>query len=296
MEGERFDHLARHIGQGRTRRSVVALLAGGLGGPLAAQLAPAPVEAACRKLNESCTKKRPKIGKRRKCCSGLVCRNKRCRIKECSAFLGCGEGKGCCDGKCVDLQTDESNCGACGEACPAGATCVESACSFCKADGENCQGSHQCCDSLPWGCLGGVCRNTCGTELTWCGDRCTNIDIDPANCGACGRACATGLDCLNGRCCERFSCCRDYGEACASEGECCDTPCTGGACCRPLHHRCSYPEECCSGFCTGTGGFCCPPGGDCCQPYGSRCNSASDCCLLNDGSPIPCSGGLCRFN
>ena len=294
MEGERFDHLSRRVGQGLPRRSMIALLAGMLGGPLGIHLAPVPAQAACRNLNAKCRKKRNKKDKPPKCCSGLVCRRNRCRVKACSVFLGCAAGKGCCSGTCVDLQTDERNCGACGKGCAAGAKCIAGACRFCSADGEACQADHECCDPRPWGCLDRVCRNLCGAELSWCGEAagCVNLKFNAAHCGACGRACGPGQACFNSRCCESGECCADYGEACATADACCDTPCTSGICCRPLGHRCSFTEECCSGFCTGEGGFCCQPGG---KPYGASCASDSECCVLTDGSHIPCSGGLCRF-
>lgn len=40
--------------------------------------------------------------------------------------------------------------------------------------------------------------------------RCVDLQRDPANCGACGRACASGVVCASGRCCEGQSC----GERC----------------------------------------------------------------------------------
>lgn len=40
----------------------------------------------------------------------------------------------------------------------------------------------------------------CPTGKSDCGGRCVSLSVDPANCGACGTACGTGLACGNGTC------------------------------------------------------------------------------------------------
>lgn len=41
----------------------------------------------------------------------------------------CGQcNDDCCEGECVDLMTDEANCGTCGHACPAGRACEQGTC------------------------------------------------------------------------------------------------------------------------------------------------------------------------
>lgn len=45
-----------------------------------------------------------------------------------------------------------------------------------------------------------VCTLRCDAGLTACGDVCTLVRIDPANCGACGNACVAGSVCQAGRC------------------------------------------------------------------------------------------------
>ena len=42
---------------------------------------------------------------------------------------GCPEGQARCGAACVDTQTDEANCGACGSACGVGETCITGLCS-----------------------------------------------------------------------------------------------------------------------------------------------------------------------
>ena len=68
-----------------------------------------------------------------------------------------------CGGVCVDFQSDESNCGACGVECPAGETCE-----------------------------GGVCRcggQICESGLTCCNGQCVNLRTDENNCTECGNVC-----------------------------------------------------------------------------------------------------------
>jgi len=325
VEDDRFDHLTRRLGQSRTRRTVFSLLPGLLGGLLGAQLAPAPVAAACRRLNQECTKKRPRIGKWRKCCGGLVCRNKRCRIKECSAFLGCGEGRGCCNGTCVDLQTDETNCGQCGKAC-GGSPCLE-----------------------------GRCVGPCVDGLTACDGTCVDLLRDPEHCGSCHTVCQHQTTCQAGECscrqrlesCEsREQCCQDARRAPLADPTlfddavscsertgglipgivACDDPPQGDYCCVNTGAACRTDCDCCGqlrcledggcGLCLEAGRPCpsvCPLNGACdfcctnecvegycrrrdsnpmCQPYGQPCHPDFPICCDN----VPCSGGLCRFN
>jgi uncharacterized protein YjbI with pentapeptide repeats len=73
-----------------------------------------------------------------------------------------------CGQACVDVDTDERHCGACGNACPSGETC------------EN-----------------GVCRcgdnPTCEEGLTCCSDQCVNLLTNLDHCTACGNACPRPL-------------------------------------------------------------------------------------------------------
>src|SRR6185295_3305876 len=75
-----------------------------------------------------------------------------------------------CDGTCVDLATDNANCGACGNDCPQGTAC---------------RASH--------------CDATCPPGQIPCGGVCLDPSADPENCGACGNVCSTGI-CRAGEC------------------------------------------------------------------------------------------------
>jgi hypothetical protein len=87
----------------------------------------------------------------------------------------CGEGQAVCAGACVDTCCDNSNCGACGNACAPGFTCFEGVCDC--PSGLCCPEGEQICD--------GKCVSTC---------------CDSNNCGACGNVCAEGFTCFEGIC------------------------------------------------------------------------------------------------
>jgi hypothetical protein len=73
-----------------------------------------------------------------------------------------------CDEACVDLQSDDANCGECGNVCPSD---------------ETCQGGVCRCGSNP----------ACGSGLTCCGGECVNLLTNPNHCTECGNACPATL-------------------------------------------------------------------------------------------------------
>jgi hypothetical protein len=96
--------------------------------------------------------------------------------------LVCPSGFGDCDanpanGCETNLASSAANCGACGNACPAGRACVAGACA-----GPICASGYADCD---------------GNPATGCE---TNVAISAANCGACGRSCTAGQSCAAGAC------------------------------------------------------------------------------------------------
>jgi hypothetical protein len=93
----------------------------------------------------------------------------------------CPPGTSDCGGQCVDLMTDDNNCGSCGESCldlcgeglGCGQICIEGLC----------------------GCPNGG-DPQCGDEFPGCKD----YSSDPQNCGYCFNECATGETCVEGVC------------------------------------------------------------------------------------------------
>jgi hypothetical protein len=81
-----------------------------------------------------------------------------------------------CGGTCVNLDSDQNNCGACGNACGATAVCTAGACVP--------------VDTGP----------VCPTGLTQCGSVCKDTQTDEDNCGTCGTACGPAASCTAGVC------------------------------------------------------------------------------------------------
>jgi hypothetical protein len=85
--------------------------------------------------------------------------------------IACPGGQTECSGLCKSLDSDDQNCGACGNACKTGEVCSISKCTLnCAAGETNCTGS------------------------------CVNVDTNPQNCGTCGNACGQNEECSAGKC------------------------------------------------------------------------------------------------
>ncbi len=118
------------------------------------------------------------------CPSGLLLQDDRC-VSACSApYQNCGVS-------CANVQSDFTNCGRCGNACPAEQICQAGQCA-CAAGGLAC--GTTCVYS-------GNCA--CPDPNTVCGDSCVDVMDNTNNCGSCGNVC--DLDgaapvCVNGKC------------------------------------------------------------------------------------------------
>jgi len=98
-----------------------------------------------------------------------------------ASFQSCPRGQSFCSGECVDLTTDQGNCGTCGTSCPSDQTCRAGKCgncdsclataqtATCKPQVTACQSDNACNGLL--GCVNGcadgdaACRTKCQT--TW---------------------------------------------------------------------------------------------------------------------------------
>lgn len=109
----------------------------------------------------------------------------------------------CCNRGCVDTETDEANCGSCGNACAGGEVCTGGVCRCTPAscpsgccDGDRCRNgtTTQFC-----GAGGGICIACTGGD-SCCAADCVNTQTDEANCGACGNVCNPARTCEGGQC------------------------------------------------------------------------------------------------
>ncbi|MBI5513696.1 MAG: hypothetical protein HY909_07995 [Deltaproteobacteria bacterium] len=136
--------------------------------------------------------------------------------------LTCARGFGDCDmnalnGCEINTNLSPTNCGRCGNTCPAGQVCLSGACVVpCPGTQVSCGGT--CVDTetnlmhcggcgmaCPSGtmCLGGECRCSLGGSPTGgvqCGATCVDTRSSTTHCGRCGVACATGEVCATGLC------------------------------------------------------------------------------------------------
>jgi hypothetical protein len=134
------------------------------------------------------------------CCpSGQTCNNGQCvaicpPLPACNATCPCPSGDTCCNGTCTNTQTDNNNCGSCGNICFGCTTCSGGTCVSSCGYGQNCTDGHcggpnyfQCmCNdgTQPFICttsvcadeLRGVCTSLCANHGGYnpTGDSCVN--------------------------------------------------------------------------------------------------------------------------
>lgn len=224
-------------------------------------------------------------------CGNTCGENQRCIAGTCALMptgtveATCWLGQTACGMTCTNLESDEFNCGACGQACMSGRVCIDGACLM--AGGED----------------------GCGLGQIRCGGQCVYPETNRDNCGRCGHVCPGWYTCRGSTCTPAYSgdeaICEDPGLDYCS-GECadlrtnerncgaCGNDCTGGSCiegtcyyldsdranCGSIGHRCASGEICCSGTCRAenTG-----------DPDRCACSSAP--CRASDG--LGCCNGYC---
>jgi len=123
-----------------------------------------------------------------------------------------------CNGYCIDVSSDEHNCGACKMQCGAYEKCCSGSCSdltsadHCGSCGIHCSSGKACC-----------------SDSSWIGRSCVSLQSDAKNCGSCGHHCDSGKSCCGGYCINVYS---NDNQNCGSCG-----------------HTCTYPKKCKSGSC-----------------------------------------------
>lgn len=246
---------------------------------------------------------------------------------------GCSESKPDCLGtaqvcgsSCVELKTDNFNCGACGTACGMGEVCSGGVCAVtCAAGLVNCSG--HCIDPMAdrahcgasGSCVGastgsvcaagqvctsGACALSCQTGLVDCAGTCVDPQRDPRYCGA-DAACGTGQTCGSGFACDAGQCVLTCQAGLVDCGGRCVDPLTdrafcgaSGACTGAAAGAvCATGEICSNGSCSTS----CPAGelacgGHCVDPQSDPiyCGAAADCSGgTSCGTNRACHQGVC---
>ncbi len=189
------------------------------------------------------------------------------------ALVGCGGSSSCpsgqlsCGGKCIDVQSDTNNCGAC---------------------------STVCASSL---CVAGVCKSGgtlgCDTGLTVCSGLCVDLKMDNANCGTCGTACTGITKCASGACLD----------PCAPKTTCagaliCVNLQSDNTNCGTCGNVCPTAQSCSAGTCacpSGTPNACGAGNNLTCVSFATdvnNCGSCGNACGVNH----VCSGGSCQIS
>ncbi|HEY3451204.1 MAG TPA: hypothetical protein VGK67_32905 [Myxococcales bacterium] len=262
-------------------------------------------------------------------CSGGTCGRQLCK----QAGSACGAPGECCSGlcnagTCAALPT---SCTTLGEACTNGYECCSKNCqgglclraSSCSAAGDICYTALDCCNGqcdLPAAGGPGVCA--------------AGVTVPGAtNCGIGGEPCAGSGNCCSHLCldlgsgqptCVLGSGCRERGEICVEDSECCGSSSSGVFCskafasdlvgrcsnkqaCQPVGNCCGLGANCEQACCDGKkavckidaqglsrcfgGGSVCPNGYDgldpaCCIAPGDSCVFRDQCCNLLPCVPI----------
>ena len=220
----------------------------------------------------------------------------------CRDNTDCKSSELCCGNYCVPRNAE--HCTACDKPCTigeGGLYCIEGSNGWsCECNTHtDCKGPYDfsvaLCDTAGLKhCYCGTTSNNCqGTVNDICcsvsgGPGCTDLSLDPKNCGICGRVCAGQNTCEGGACrCNSTGDCQATGEA---------WKCVNNLCVCTNYHGTSDDDPC-------------PPGQLCCSGKGCcvntrhlatfSCSDAienSDCsdgCFINDPNNIWCFWGCC---
>jgi len=186
-----------------------------------------------------------------------------------------------------DAASSETDTGACG-ACPCGLTMCNGACVDLQRDPSNCHTCNASCSHNQW-CNAAQCE--CLQGFTLCGTSCFDLASDPDHCGGCN-----ATPCMSGEKCENSVCgagpCSNGKLSCSISGR---TQCAAQTVpfCNACGVTCAPAEVCtpngCARYAPATPCTSCPCTSDC-----ARALPNSTCCPgTNLGGAICVEGTTC---
>jgi hypothetical protein len=262
-------------------------------------------------------------------CSASVC-----------GVASCNTGFGNCDGLAGNgcernLNSDNANCGACGNICPSGQVCSGGTCqvscgslAVCSGtcrdtaiDPDNCSGCGMACSATGMAtrtCAAGTCNGTCATGRADCNanlrsDGCeTDTNATATACGGCGMACSTsnitaacsGGNCT-GTCATGFADCNANKRTDGCEINITNNASNCGGCgtvCPARANAMATPcvaSACTIGACIGTFANCNGMAADGCEVNtatdANNCSGCGNACPARAHATSTCSGSACGF-
>jgi len=182
----------------------------------------------------------------------------------------CSAGTTVCGGGCVNLTSDNQNCGTCGRDCGKGLYCCNGECCLlilCREHETKCGASNMSCTDLQTDTFScGACGVKCSFEPpleTCCNGTCRNLQMDSSSCGTCGHKCSSGQVCCAGNCMDPAVNSCQCEPSCPAGQTCCNRTCVdlmtddencgmcGNACDNPMYAR----EFCRTGMCVHFTGY-----------------------------------------